>query len=373
MSTMAAGAAAPPAQTPQAAPQIPFLAGSYEYSEPITSIVQAPGASQVDFVTLITPGGFLRGVSLNVSSASGVLGAGVLSTDAPWIGLANLSLESIDGTPLLYPMPGLEAYFVSRYTRPWDGDPQQDPQFSNTVNPVFNLRYFIESRMTIGVLPNTDARAQYRLRLSVAPSSVLFTTAPTTPPTMTIQVDLETYAQPPAADDSGNSIAQLPDGLVILRFVSREIFNTNGGQQILKSNRVGNLLRTMIMVIRNNAAPSVRIDLSADPIRWRLDNTQLLNEQRQRRYYENGRFYTFGGYGQGPGGTSALAAPRPTGVLVYPRHHSPGDMDGMYWLPTTEATYLAWELNGTPAGGTIEFITEDLAPAGSIPSYMMGI
>jgi hypothetical protein len=168
-------------------------------------------------------------------------------------------------------------------------------------------------------------------------------------------------------------IAQLPDGLVLQRFVSHEIFNTNGGNQVLKSNRVGNLVRTLIMIVRNNATPAVRLDLTADPIRWRLDNTQLLNEQRQRRIYENNRFFTFGGYAQGPGGTGVAGAARPTGVYVFPRHHSPGDMDGMYWLASTEASYLAFELNGTPAGGTIEIITEDLAPAGPVPPYLQGI
>jgi hypothetical protein len=367
----AAVGAAPKADQ-QANPSVPFIAGSYEYSEPITSIVATPGAAQQDFVQSITPGGFLRGVSIMASSAGGVIGAGVLSTDAPWIGIANLALESIDGTPLLYPKPGLEEYYVSKYTRPWDGDPQQDPQFSNTVNPVFNLRFFVESRMTIGCLPNTDARAQYRLRLSVAPSTVLFTTAPTTIPTITFLVNLETYAQPPAADYAGNPIAQLPDGLVIQRFTSREIFNTNGGNQILKSNRVGNLVRALILIVRNNAAPAVRTDLTADPIRWRLDNTQLLNEYRQRRYYENNRYYNFAGFGQAPGGAGAGAA-RPAGLYVYPRFHNVGDMTEMYWLPTTEASYLAFELNGTPAGGTVEIITEDLAPAGPVPPYLMGI
>ena len=361
-----------PAADVQSNPAVPFIAGSYEYSEPIVSIVATPGAAQQDFVQSITPGGFLRGVSIQATSAGGVIGAGVLSTDAPWIGLANLALESIDGTPLLYPMPGLEAYYESKYARPWDGDPQQDPAFSNTVNPVFNLRFFIESRMTIGCLPNTDARAQYRLRLSVAPSTVLFTAAPTTPPTITFLVNLETYAQPPAADYAGNPIAQLPDGLVIQRFVSREIFNTNGGNQILKSNRVGNLVRSIIMIVRNNAAPAVRTALTADPIRWRLDNTQLLNEYRSRRTYENNRLYQFGQYAQSPGG-AAVGAATPTGVLVYPRFHNVGDMTEQYWLPTTEASYLAWELNGTPAGGTVEIITEDLAPAGPVPPYLMGI
>ena len=369
---MPVGSANPPAVDASSNPAVPFIAGSYEYSEPITTIVATPGAAQQDFVQSITPGGFLRGVSICATSAGGVIGAGVLSTDAPWIGVANLALESIDGTPLLYPMPGLEAYYASKLTRPWDGDPQQDPQFSNTVNPAFNLRFFVESRMTIGCLPNTDARAQYRLRLSVAPSTVLFTTAPTTPPTISFLVNLETYAQPPAADYAGNPIAQLPDGLVIQRFVSREVFNTNGGNQILKSNRVGNLVRALILVVRNNANPAVRVALTADPIRWRLDNTQLLNENRARRTYENDRVYQFGQYAQGPGGAAAGAA-FPTGVICYPRFHNVGDMSEQYWLPTTEASYLAFELNGTPAGGTVEIITEDLAPAGPVPPYLMGI
>lgn len=372
MPNAATAAPATPGTSTGAAPQVPFMAGSYEYSEPITTFTVTPGAAEQDFIQMITPGGFLRGVSLFVTSSGGVLGTGVLSTDAPWIGLANVALESIDGTPLLYPMPGLEAYYVSKYTRPWDGDPQQDPGFSNSVNPSFNLRFFIESRMTIGCLPNTDARAQYRFRLGVAPSTVLFTTAPTTVPTLSILVCLETYAQPPAMDYAGNPIAQLPDGLVIQRFVSREIFNTNGGDQILKSNRVGNLIRTAVIIVRNSSSPSIRTNLTADPIRWRLDNTQLLNENRARRNYENNRVFQFGQYAQSPGG-SAVGAATPTGLYVYPRYHNVGDMSEQYWLPTTEASYLSWELNGTPAGGTVEIVTEDLAPAGPIPPYLMGI
>jgi hypothetical protein len=350
---------------------VPFLAGTYEYSEPITTLVVTPGASEQDFIVLLTPGGFLRGVSLFVSGAGGVIGTGVLTGDMPWISLANSSIESIDGTPILYPMNGYSRYVALKYGRSWDGDPAQDSQFSNSVNPVFNLREFVESRMTIGTLPNTDARAQYRYRIGVSPSSVMFSTAPTTVPTLSIAINLETYAQPPASDYAGNPIATLPDGLVLQKFNSHEIFNTNGGNQILKSNRVGNLIRWVALIIRSSTG--ARVDLTSDPIRWRLDNTQLLNELRQRRYYENGRFWTFGGFTQASGSAAATATLRPTGVLVYPRYHNPGTMDGMYWLPTTEASYLSWELNGTPAGGTVEFITEDLAPAGPVPPYLMGI
>lgn len=351
------------------APLVPFMAGSYEYTEPITSIVAQLGVSQQDFVVPITPGGFLRGVSLQVTSTGGVLGAGVLAADTPWNVLANVALESIDGTPILYPMTGVEAFLIQKYCRPWDGDPTNDAGYSNSVNPAFNLRFFNESRMSIGALPNTDARAQYRLRISLAPSATYFSTAPTTAPTVTVQVNLETYAQPPAFDYAGNQIAQLPDGLVLQRFVSREVFNTNGGDQILKSNRVGNLIRAAILVVRSSAG--ARVNLTSDPIRWRLDNTQLLNEYRAHRNYENDRTYQTGGYEQGQ--DSWGSAGTPTGVYAYPRFHDPGNMTGQYWLPTTPASYLGFELNGTPAGGTVEIITEDLAPAGPVPPYLMGV
>ena len=48
-------------------------------------------------------------------------------------------------------------------------------------------------------------------------------------------------------------------------------------------------------------------------------------------------------------------------------------MDGNYWLPTTEASYLQFTLNGGTASGTFESITEDLAPAGPCPAYLQGL
>lgn len=366
MSVTTQGAANGQKAAPKAA--VPFLAGSFEYAEPIQTYAITPGASQQDFSLNITPGGFLRGVSLFVTASGGALGGGALTGDTPWNLLSNVSIESIDGTPILYPKNGYQEYLSGRFFRPWDGDPAADPDFSNSVNPAFNLRVFNESRMTLGCLPNTDARAQYRFKFSVAPLATFITGGAPTAPVLTIAVFLETYAQPPSSDYAGNPIAQLPDGLLVQRFTSREIQNLSGGTNTIKLNRVGNLIRNEILVVRNSSG--VRIDLTADPIRERIDNTTLLNEYRQRRQYENNRFFGFAGYSQGFG---ASGSKRPTGVYVYPRQHNVGDMDGMYWLPTTEATYLMYELNGAPAGGSLEIITEDLAPTGPVPAYLQGI
>lgn len=364
--------AAPSGKTASA---VPFLAGSWEYEEWMAQDATVTlGTSQKTYVHLVTPGGFLRGLLLIVSSSTGVLGGkATLSTEAPWSIVRSYTLESIDGTPIIYSMGGYSHYAVSRYCRPWDMDPANDPTgYSATINPAFRLRFFCEGRITIGVLPNTDARAQYRFRYSLNPLIYPATTltglvnegTTVTAPKVTTTIFLETYAQPPQTDYAGNPIVQIPDGLTLQRFVSHQTgTKTNSGAFSIKSNRVGNLIRTLIDVFRTSAG--VRANLSADPVRLRLDNTQLWARYRTSWDYDIDRFSSQ----QNAHDTSA----RPTGVYVYFRYHNPGQMDGNYWLPTTEASYLLQTFTGGSANGTLETITEDLAPAGPVPAYLQGL
>lgn len=378
--------AAPPSSPQGQQAAVPFMAGSWEYSEWMAQDSLTLGANAQEFVHNITPGGFLRGITFDITSASGVLGTVVsLAGDAPFSIISSMTLESIDGTPILYPMYGYDYYLISRFTRPWDGDPALDTAsgtftgvggYSNSINPAFRLRFFVESRMTIGCLPNTDARAQYRIRYTMAPlvvsagsnTGLVSASSGVTAPVVTINLYLETYAQPPQTDYAGNPIAQQPDGLALQRFCSHQSGDAlNTGTATIKENRVGNLIRTQLLICRNSSG--VRTDLTTDPIRWRIDNTQILSEYRSRRDYEMARF---GHQGSGFLGTPA-AETRPTGVYVYFRWHNPGAMDGMYWLATTEATYEQFELNGGASSGTLECITEDLAPAGPVPAYLQGL
>lgn len=356
-----------------AMPVVPFIDGTYEYTEIMqTYTVTLTAAAQQLVPINITPGGFLRGATIFVTSTGGVIGTGVLSADAPWSIFQSITLESIDGTPILYPMSGYAHYLASRYTRPWDGDPAVDSGFTNTINPAFRLRLFNESRATLGVLPNTDARAQYRLRLTLNPLSaanaengLLTTLGTATTPTITIVVVLETYAQPPRQTLSGAPIAQVPDGIGMQRFLSYQVDNIGTGTNTPKINRTGNLIRSHVLVVRDSTG--LRTDLTADPFRFRVDNTQLFVEQRARRDYVMWHYF------QVPMGPSVAATARPTGVYVFPRWQQPGDMKGVGWLETSEATFLQYELPGGPAAGTLQTITEDLSPVQSIPAYLENI
>ena len=355
-----------PTSTSQAAPQaapVSFHAGTWHYSQPIFTDSATLGTTSQEFIHQIEPGGFLRGVSLFVTSTGGSLGTGgaTAAADNPWNVIQSISLESVDGTPIIYPIDGYSWYLVNRYTQPWEGDPATDPTYSQSANPAFRMRLFVESRWTMGVLPNTDARAQYRLRYTLAPAASIFNGTGYTAPTVTVQGNLETYAQPPSENYAGQPIQLVPNGITVQRFISQQTVTTNSGAYTIQSNRVGNMIRSLILVFRSNGA---RTDLTGDPIRFRVDNTQLLSENRTRRDFDMDMFFKQGGLD---------TSPRPTGVYVYPRWHNPGDLTGQFWLPTTEATYLAWEVNGAPAGGTCEIITEDLAAAGPVPASLMGL
>jgi hypothetical protein len=350
--TIGGGGAMPAQQQGPAAN--PFMGATWEYTEPMNAQAVTPSATVQTFTTNITPSGFLRGITLDVSTTT--VGSGLTaSADAPWNLFGSISLVNVDGDDILYPgLTGYSWYVVSKFCRPWDEDPAQDPDFTNSATTLaFRIRFFCEARASIGVRANTDARAQYRLQYTINPSTTIWT-ATTTIPVLQVLPYLETYAQPDATDAMGTPNGQVPPGVVLQRAVSNEIGNTSAGTNTYKINRVGNLIRSHILVFR--ASGGARTDLTSDPIQLRKDNTTLWNQTRSRVDYETFRF--FGPQGVGSG-TQAV---RPTGVYVFPRWHQPGIRQGNPWLQSTQATFLQYTFNGAPAGGTVEVITEDLAP-----------
>jgi hypothetical protein len=338
------------------------------------TVVQALDANPHETIANITPGGFLRGIVLQVTSASGVIGAGVLALDAPWRLFSSVSIEDISGGPILYPMDGFAAMCVQKYLRPWDGDPAKRPGFSNTVNPVFTLRLMIELRETVAVIANTDARAQYRLRFTIGPSTNLFSTAPTTPPTVTVKAYFETWAQPDAQDLLGNPIQPTPDGLIVSRFVMHELPAVNAGNNVLRHTLMGNELRGVIWILRNsvqNGGTGTRIDLTdatGGPIDIRLDNRRLWKMNQSQLVEEMNWFYEQ---------IANATWTRDTGVYVYPRFRDPGRVLGEYWLQTVEQSLLQMEVSGSDLGanvpGTLEIIYDELAVAGPLPASLEGL
>jgi hypothetical protein len=350
--------------------QVPFIVGSNLYREaPFLTIVQQLDANGHETVANVTPGGFLRGVVLQVSSASGVIGAGVLAADAPWSVFSSISIEDISGGPILYPMNGFAGFIKQKYLHPWEGDPSKRSDFSNTVNPAFTLRLSIELRDTLCILANTDARAQYRVRFTIAPSPQVFSTAPTTLPIVTVKAYFSAFAQPDAHDLLGTPIEQVPEGLVASRFLMHEIPLLNVGANVIRHTLMGNEVRGIVWIVRNSLGARINLtDANAGPIDFRLDNRRLWKMNPSQLVEEMQWFYEQ---------LANATQTRETGVYVIPRFRDPGRMVGEYWLQTVEQTLLQAELNGADLGanapGTLEIIYDELAIAGALPAALEGI
>lgn len=355
---------------------LPFEYGSNQYREaPFDTFTQTLNTTSHERVLNITPGGFLRGVTLQVTSSGGVLGTtAALVGDAPFSIISSISIEDISGGPILYPMTGFAYRVIQKYARPWSGDPSLRADFSNTINPAFTLRLFPEVKDTLGVLANTDARAQYRLRYTLAAlvrsGHVGLVTVSTgvTAPAVVINTYIETWASPDLQDLLGNPIEQVPDGLVASRFNMHEIPSIVSGSNVVRLTLTGNEIRCLIFIIRDGDAAQTRdawTDTGAGTIRFRLDNRQVWAMRQSQIVEEMADFYDFLGNGTWT---------RETGVYVIPRFRM--GQEGDYWLQTVEQSLVQLEFTGTDLGtspGTFEIIYDVLAIAGAVPDRLEGI
>lgn len=344
---------------------VPFFYGSNWYVEKFFTSSWQLTTSQQEFVNNVTPGGFLRGVRLQVRSTGGV--GGTVTADNPWNVISSATLENIDGAPILYPAPGYSYYVGAWAFRPWDGDPARRFDYAQGNNPSFSLFLKPEIRHTAGVLANTDARALYRVRFTLNTWSNVIT-AGTTAPTVTVSGYLETWSQPDAADLHGNTIEPVPPGLNLSTLRRRQIFTLNsaGADNQFQLTNTGNEIRGAVMIVRDSTG--ARQDYLSDPIRWRIDNRAMGTFSPDEVWNQMNDFYP-----NLQNGTSQ----RPQGVYVWPRFYQPGRMVGQAWLATTNATYVIWEnttlSTGTNLPGTNEIITDEVVPVGAIPMELESI
>lgn len=359
-STATAGAATSSAAgSNSAGGTVPFFYGSNLYCQKFDTTATQLTTTAVEITKPVTAGGFLRGVRLEVRSASGA--GGTATADNPWNVFQNLVLENVNGASLQFPMGGY-AYYTSAWAfRPWWGDPARRFDFQAGINPSFSLLIAPEIKHTAGVLANTDARSQYRIRYTLNTAANVIT-AGSTAPTVTVTMYAEIWAQPDSADLHGNTIAPLPPGLNLQTLRRHQILTLNaaGSSNILQLTNVGNEVRCFALVVRDSN--QARQDYLSDPIRWNQDDRNLgvfsPNEvfNRMSDFYER---------------LQDSSSIRPTGVYVFPRFFDAGRMVGESWLQTNNATYLAWETATAAAAvnlpGTVEIITDEVIPVGAIP------
>lgn len=351
---------------------VPFLLGSSLYTEaPFDSFTAQLGAAQIPVTPVweVTPGNFLDGVVLTVTSTGGVLGTTAALTGDGTLDVINyISFTNTGGGEILYPMGLLEYVVAQKYLRPWAGDPTHSPNYSNSINPAITIDLSIGIRETLAILSNTDARATYRLRVTLAPITSLVTaTTGVTAPTVTVTAAIKSWAQPPATDYMNRPIDPYPPGLGVSRKLMAQTENVPAsGTARLRLDLTGNEIRGLVLISRNSSG--VRTDLTdanAGPILFRLDNQVIWTMLPSQIVDRMLRFYAI--YYGGQNGVN-----REAGVYAIPRFRSP--VGGDPWLATVEQSYLSVEFGSSDiASGTLEIIYDQLAVGVVLPPSMESI
>lgn len=341
------------------------------------AVQNAFAQSGISFGGLITRSikpapGYQRALRIVVAATGGVNGSVTVAAaaDAPWNAIQSIQLRDPFGT-VVYQTDGFGLYLVQLYSAQVAAaglqQPTSDPEFvaistggAGTGNFTFALElpFEFDPDTAYASIPAMNSAAEMNIQIQLGTTGQVYTTAPGTPPTLTVNI-YQKYWIVPLADPS---MAPPDDGSSHQWTQANGQNNiTSGGNVRVELPDVGTYISTLITLMRD--ANNVRTDepFSSDLELW-LDGVPRYIESSKMRFAE--MFKRFG-------------VTRPTGVAVYTFRDSVGTLlndDNMeQLLPTTPGTLLelfsgAW---GTASSSTppwnVTTYTGKLYPLGAVP------
>lgn len=364
-------------QRQQALPTVPFIRASSEHREPTgIDVSRLMTAADQDLGVFDIPAyGYVRSIVLVVTATGGAGTSVTAAEDGPWNALKNIALTEPNGAVINQFNSGYDLAIGANkwggYRSPEGADPKASPRFSAVAGATGNFTYVvripveINLRDGLGSLPNQNAAATFKLRLTLAGSTQVYGTVPTTLPTVRVRAYLEAWDQPEAVT-AGQHNQTTPPAMNTTQFWSSQTYAVNVGQNTIRLTRVGNYIRNLVFILRRGGTSRVNGEADwADPLTLYLDTRPLDIIENNNWLHQ---MYERTGFG-GAGVANEAAKGLDNGVRVYDFMHEFDDVLGRenrdLWLPTLGSTRL--ELQGNFANaGTLTVLTNDVAVAGSV-------
>lgn len=368
----------------QVMPTVPFIRASALHREPTgNDISRQLTTSDQDLGVLDIPAyGYVRNIVILVTASGGTGGtpAATLTQNGIFAALKNIYLTEPNGAVISQFDTSYELFLANKfggYGHVLGSDPKASPVYTNATSTLAGFSYLLRipvelnTRDGLGSLPNQNAAATFKLRLTLAKvADIAGGTLPTTLPTVRVRVGLEAWDQP-EVQSAGQSNQITPPAMNTTQFWSSQSYTVNSGNNTIRFTRVGNYIRNLIMVLEGSGGrdDGETVWNNADPVYLYLD-TRPLDIIEPNSWLET--MYNRSGYGATVG-TEIPAQDSPRGledgVRVYDFMH---EFDGTYghenrdlWLPTLGSTRLEVQFNAS-ASGTLKVLTNDVAIAGNV-------
>jgi hypothetical protein len=302
------------------APLIPFRRATVERSNilPGESVLLSPAYTSLE--RTIEGTGFLYNVRLQITATTaGNAATVVFAEDAPWNALGLITLRDPNGELINLPN-GFYLYLANlaqkNYANRWLDQSTQSlitpgvgAGLGGSFQQYFDVLVGTNRRDLTGIVGNQDRSVKYTLRTDVNPGSVIYTTPPTTLPTMLVNKWLETYSVPLPVGPNGVQQQVLPDGYGTLHFTTVTTSDAAplGGSTVNHYlRRIGNTIRFIVLVFRSNNLRATAETNAPSLITFKVGDDTVFTEtyaNRKTKMYERYGFDF------------------PSGVLVYDALH----------------------------------------------------
>lgn len=287
-------------QEPTPGGSIPFRRGTTfrTIKLPTDSKLLLTSSQQIDNV--IEGSGYVYGIDLHVSATTAANAAATaFQEDGPWSALDTVVFRDVNGelvnaTGFHLRLATLYAGYTKFKDAPVRGETSPSADTGNIFNTItgagatggtFRFHAWVpvglNRRDLRGILGNQDKAQKYSLRTDAAASTSIYSTSPTTLPTMSVEKVYENYAVPAAANANNAPQAQFPDDFGILHYTTQSVSPTApaGGSTIPHYlARLGNTVRLLILVARSNGARSTAETNIPTQIQFNLGDTPLFVE-----------------------------------------------------------------------------------------------
>lgn len=365
----ATATAAPAKQQGKTVATRKFRAGVQQHQESVTVLPFVPGAAGTPFTVEIPAYGFLRGLWFRVAITGGV-GSGtaaVYKEDAPFSWIQTIQFLDVNSAPIIFQITGYDLYLIYKYGGYFfASDAKSSEEYTQGGtggNSVFTLYLPLElrARDALGSLPNTSANTAYKVLITVAPTTDVYSTppAPTLPTAGTVTIIQDAWWEPQPADLQGRPQAQDPPSKDTTQYWSKSVFeHVSSGQITDQLKRLGYLHREHILTFRTTT-PARSTTNFPNPLTVIYEGQQMTIQDRTLWRHMMQRWWGYTAAVDAAGGLD-------TGVFVLPFNRdfglTVGAEIGNGYLPTTTGTRI--EYQGTiGAAGRLDVLVNDVSAA----------
>lgn len=352
----------------------PFRAGAQSHDEVSLDWTGPLTAATQDLTPLpMPPAGFLRHIYLMVTATTADNAANTaFRSEGPWTIIDSVTFEDTNQAPIIGPFSGWELYLINKYGGyAFQSDPKQSPAYSVTTGAgatggsfsfVLCVPIEIVERDTLGALPNKNANSTYKLRTRLAPSTNVYSTAPTVLPTVNVKGVQTSWWDPPETDLKGNALAQEPPAINTTQYWSQAIIDAGQGAFRKSFDRLGNPIRCLIIDLRDGTGARTTTDFP-DPLNIQFEAVTLTTLPRLLWLHKMQQDYGYDAALNAAGGLD-------TGVFVLPFNKDfglkPGGELRRGYLETGTGTRFEMygNLGTSTATHSFRVLTNDVMPAG---------